>query len=75
MAELVADAVSHLEGHGIQPTARQVSKLFGVSDGVTKPLLRVAVERGALTVGVERIEKAKGEFSVYRAHPAVRVPA
>ena len=72
MVDLIVAAVTRLDHLGIQPTARQVSKIFGVSDGVAKPLLRLAVEHGDLTVGPEWIEQAKGTFTVYRV-PAVRV--
>ncbi len=66
MDALLVAAVADLEAQDIQPTARQVSKLFGVSDGVAKPLLRAAVERGALIAAPEWIAQASGEFTVYR---------
>ena len=67
MGELLVEAVVHLTACGVQPTARQVAKLFQVPDGAMKPLLRVATEQGALTVAQEWIEQAKGEFAVYRS--------
>jgi hypothetical protein len=73
LIDLFVEAVDCLERAGIQPTARQVSRAFGQGELFAKRALLQAVELGRLTVTVERIERAKGDFSVYRPIPAVRV--
>lgn len=69
LVEVVEAAVRDLEARGIQPTARQVSRLMDVSDGVMKPILKLAVQYGALSAKPEWIQQAKGEFTVYRVLP------
>lgn len=65
--------VADLERKDVQPTARQVSMALGLYDGGAKSMLLSAVADGLLIAKREWIERAKGEFTVYRLNPAVRV--
>ena len=71
MHRLMAEAVAHLHQAGVQPTARQCSRLFGMKDGACRDLLASAAEGGWVVAGQEWVEQAGGHFTVYRPAEAL----